>query len=313
MNILITSASSKVLLVKEFVLAAKKYGMRVFTSDLAPCAAGFYSDGHFVLPYLKEEQEFEYKILDICRKNNVGLIIPTRDGDLVYFSAAKNMFKENGIEIVVASEESIQTCVNKRKFHNFLIENNISPIPILNPSKITDCDFPVFVRPEVGAAGKGCFLAHRQEDIEVLDFNKYMLHPYISAKEYSIDVLMDLDEGVALQSVCRERVAVSSGESKISKITRIDEVERISENICSKLRLVGHNVVQAFCIDGNVIVIETNARFGGASNLSIKAGLNSVDRIIRMFLGYDDAKINKDIQSNLTMYRFSEDYICESE
>ena len=313
MNILITSASSKVLLVKEFILAAKKHGIKVYTSDLTSCAAGFFGDGHFILPRLKEEARFEDEILDLCMKNNIGLIVPTRDEDLIYFSIAKTRFKENGIEVLVANEKSIDTCIDKRKFYTFLTENKMSPIPILSPPEIKDCDFPIFVRPTIGSGGRGCFLAKKLRDIEELDFEQYLFHPYISAKEYSIDVLMDLDGKAALQSVCRERIIVNSGESKISKITRIKEVETISENICSKLELVGHNVIQVFYNDGNIMVIEANARFGGASNLSIKAGLDSADRIVRMFLGDMSARINKDIRSDLIMYRFSEDYICEPE
>jgi carbamoyl-phosphate synthase large subunit len=213
--------------------------------------------------------------------------------------------------VLVAGQESIQTCVNKRKFYIFLIENNISPVPILNPTNICDSDFPVFVRPIIGSGGRGCFLAKSRKDIAELDSGKYLVHPNIVSREYSIDVLMDLTGKKTLQSVCRERVSVSAGESKISKVAKMPEIESAAEYICGKLELVGHNVLQAFCVDSKVIMIEANARFGGASNISIKAGLNSVDRIVRMFCGDETAYINQEIKQNLIMYRFSEDYICE--
>lgn len=311
MNILITSASAKVILVKEFAASAKKYGSSVFTADLSPCAAGFFGAGHFLVPPLKKESEFEENIFDICLKNNIKLIIPTRDEDLVYFSCVKNKFRDSGISVLVAEENAIQTCVNKRKFSAFLKANGMASIPDLDANSICDSDFPLFIRPVTGSGSRGCFLANSHKDIYDLDREKYLIHPNISSKEYSIDVLMDLAGKKVLQSVCRERVSVSAGESKISKIVKIPEIERTAENICEKLELVGHNVLQAFYIDGIVVMIEANARFGGASNISIKAGLNSIDRIVRMFFGDESAYANQEIKTNLIMYRFSEDYICE--
>ena len=311
MNILITSAGAKVILVRDFVESAKRHNSNVFTADLSICATGFFGSGHFLLPPLKQEMEFEEKIFEVCSKNNIRLIIPTRDEDLIYFSRTKEKFKNNGVDVLVADEEMIHTCVNKRKFSDFLKDNRLSSIPILDHSNIHDKDFPLFVRPIIGSGSRGCFLAKSFADIESLDYNKNLIHPNIISKEYSVDVLMDLSGKNFLQAVCRERVAVSGGESKISKIVNMPEIEHTAKYICEKLELVGHNVLQAFWVDGRVIMIEANARFGGASNISIRAGLNSVDRIVRMFFGDETAYINQEIKSNLIMYRFSEDYICE--
>ena len=56
--------------------------------------------------------------------------------------------------------------------------------------------------------------------------------------------------------------------------------------IAEMLGVKGHSVFQAFIDDtGHPIFIEANLRFGGASCLSIKAGLRSVERILDMAFG----------------------------
>ena len=60
-------------------------------------------------------------------------------------------------------------------------------------------------------------------------------------------------------------------------VTKFDlKIEKKIKNILEKLKITGHVVIQGIIDKKNSFqVIECNARFGGASNTSIEAGLDS--------------------------------------
>ncbi|MDC0547306.1 ATP-grasp domain-containing protein, partial [Gammaproteobacteria bacterium] len=102
-----------------------------------------------------------------------------------------------------------------------------------------------------------------------------VFQPYIEGEEISIDSWCD-GAGVLKGCILRYRNLVINGESQITTTFRNQEIEDKIEKIINKLEIKGHAVLQAI-IDagGNVHLIEINARFGGASTVSIAAGLDS--------------------------------------
>lgn len=308
-NVLITSAAAKVPLVQAFREALGEGG-KVFTADLAAdCAAAHFSDGHFVVRPSTAADAVDH-LIDLCVRHQVGLVVPTRDGELAQLAAARHRFADAGIFVHVASAAVIGTCQDKRAFTRFLIDHDLPAVPLVD-CRPADMMFPVFVRPVFGSAGRGAQRVDRLEDLEALSRSEEVLiHPLIQAPEYSIDLLMDLDGRNALDAVCRERVQVVAGESKISRVVDLPEMTGIVKRIGETLGLVGHNTLQAFLdpVRGP-LVIEVNPRFGGASNLSIRAGLDSPRRIIQMMRGDGAASEPRKIAVGATMFRYPQDVI----
>ena len=67
-----------------------------------------------------------------------------------------------------------------------------------------------------------------------------------------------------------------NGESQITTTVNLPSVEAVCRQAAESLPLYGHVVMQVI-VDGSghVHLIECNARFGGASTLSVAAGLDS--------------------------------------
>lgn len=311
MNVLITSSGSKVLLVKNFLEAAKQFGLKVFTADIInEVASSFFSDRHFILPRTSDKIEFVSTLKNICINNNIGLIVPTRDGELNILSEIKDDFSSIGILILVPEKETVDICLNKRKFSNFVSNLGFSSIPVIK--NLNSINPPYFIRPVYGASSVGTRTANSIVEAEMFNNEDFLIHPFIYDKEYSIDLLMNLEGTRALQAVCRERSQIIGGESKISKVVDLPILMNTCMEIGEKLKLVGHNVLQAFYTDDlGVTMIEANARFGGASNLSIASGLNSPIRILKMLKNDFSAYENIQIKMGLNMYRYSEDIIIE--
>lgn len=308
-NVLVTSAAAKVPLIQGFQSALQGAG-RVFSADItADCAAAHLSDGHFVVARNDVPGALD-QLLELCVSNEIGLVVPTRDGELPGLAAVRERFAARGVFIHVALPETVAICQNKRVFSHFLTTRGLPPVPLLDPAA-SNLAFPVFVRPVSGSAGRGArAVGSRRELEDALAMDDCLVHPLIKAPEYSIDLLMDLEGRRALDAVCRERIQVVAGESKISRVTYLPELAAMVKRVGEALRLVGHNTVQAFLDpDRGPLLIEINPRFGGASNLSIQAGLASPRRILQMLQGDAAACRPADIDIGATMFRYPQDII----
>lgn len=308
-NVLISSIAAKVLLVRAFRGALGDTG-RVHTCDTnAQCAGGLAAHAHHrVLPL--SDADALPQLLALCEREQIHLIVPTRDGELPFFARHVAAFKAIGTRILVPDEASLSRCQDKRAFTLHLQSCGLPAVPLMDPA---DAHVPAFVRPIRGAAGAG---ARRVDDRNELDScladDGYLVHPLVIAPEYSIDLLMDMEGQRAVQAVCRERIQIVGGESKISRVIDHPRLAELSCRLGEAFHLVGHNTVQAFDDPGRgVLFIEVNPRFGGASNLSIQAGLDSPARIIALMRGDDSAHEERPIRHGTTMYRYSDDFIVQ--
>lgn len=314
-NILIMSVAAKVLLVTSFKKALEPYGGKVFTADMrSECPAAFFGDEHFPLMAISAPEAFE-QIMQIVIENEIGLIIPTRDGELPILAQWAPAFADLGVKVLVANLDVIATCQDKQAFTNTLDESGLPGIPLLKRDlAIFRDNFPIFIRPITGSAGKGTRAVRSEEDLPAFeDWGNILFHPFITAPEYSIDLLMGLEAGKPIQCLVRERQHVENGESKISQVINHPELEAKALELGKKLGLVGHNLVQAFYSPINgPLFIEINPRFGGASNLSVFAGLESPCRLVQLWKGQHEAAVAaRNIQYGAKMLRYSQDVLID--
>lgn len=311
MNVLILSVAAKVLLVQAFQAAVASGGGRVLAADLERDSAGlFFADGAVNLPRT-DDPGFAEALLKVCKAESVGLVVPTRDGELAVLAGLKARFRAEGIEVLVPAAEALADCADKRRFGVACGRLGLQTPKTFGPGETPDA-FPVFVRPVRGAGGRG---ARR---IEAADWTPQgadmLVQAFCPLPEYSVDVLMDL-EGAPVQAVARRRLSVRAGEAVKSRVEDAPALTEASLKLCAGLGLVGHNVVQAFWDGvGEPLFIEVNPRFGGASNLSIQAGLASPERLVMMVEGRAEAaQAPRPIRHGLTMLRYSQDLLVEAD
>lgn len=312
MNVLILSAAAKVPLVRAFIEAAHAREGKVFAADLgADNAAMFEADHALVLPR-SDAPDFIDTLVRVCGANQIGLIVPTRDSELGVLSAAKPTFVDAGVTVMAPGAAALAICQDKRRFVEFCASRGLAT-PHTYAAGEPPMRFPVFVRPVRGSGGKG---AGRVDTLADLPTGRDLLvQDLATAPEYSIDALMDFS-GRPLQAVARRRLVVRDGEAVKSRTEDLADLVDQALGLCSALGLVGHNVVQAFhSSEKGVQFIEINPRFGGASNLSIQAGLASPERILQMLAGEDvEAARERPIVHGLTMLRHAEDrFVTEAD
>ena len=121
-NILITSAGRRVSLLKAFQkeLRSRFPGAEVYAADFNPTLAPACHVAHksFKVPKLNDPSYAE-KLLELCILNQVKLVIPTIDTELMLLAENANAFQQHGVQIVISSLDFVRTCRNKRSVHEF--------------------------------------------------------------------------------------------------------------------------------------------------------------------------------------------------
>jgi carbamoyl-phosphate synthase large subunit len=311
MNVLILSAAAKTPLVRAFAEAVHARGGRVFAADLGPDNAALFEADHAVLLPRSDAAGFEAALVETCAAHAIGLVVPTRDGELPVLAAAKARLAALGVTALVPSQDALDACQDKRRFVQVCAAHGFAT-PRTYPPGETPEQLPVFVRPVRGAGAKGARRVDRAEDLAGVE--DLLVQALERAPEYSVDVLMDLS-GRPLQAVARRRLMVRDGEAVKSRTEAAPDLTNQALGLCAALGLVGHNVVQAFYTpEAGARFIEVNPRFGGASNLSIQAGLASPERILEMVEGrHEAAATPRPIAYGLTLLRHAQDRIVTDE
>ncbi|MEP1097183.1 MAG: NAD-dependent epimerase/dehydratase family protein [Cyclobacteriaceae bacterium] len=276
-NILVTSSSKKIPLIQSVRKAANKLSseVQIFGGDQNPNSLSFnYTDDKYIMPETSKDNVDH--ILSWCLRNNVKYIIPTRDGELNFWSDQKEYFKSNGISVMVSDSGSIQNCIDKYQFSQICEELGLPSIPTAKRiSRIESKTFVVKERCGAGSENIGLNLEKFHAQKHAKKLKEAVYQPYIKGKEVSADAYVTKG-GIVKGVVIRYRIFVENGESVVTETFQDSKIQEIITESIRKLNLYGHIILQAIVTpDLNVHIIECNARFGGASTLSLAAGLDS--------------------------------------
>lgn len=310
MNILITSASRKVSLVRNFKKALKNNG-KVIAMDISKEASALYFADSYIIGLRSDNPNFIDSILDTCKEHNINLIIPTRDEELSLFAKNKELFNENNIEVMVSDVDAIEICQNKNRFIEFCKNHNFSIPRTFNIDEISESDFPLFLKPVIGKGGLDTFRVDSIAHLKTLNLEDFIIQEFVDADEFTIDLFADFN-GNVISAVPRERVLVGGGESLITKTFKNDLIICETVRLSESLGLKGHNTIQCFFDGESIKFIEVNPRFGGAASISFEAGANSAEFLLKIL---NNEKLEPQIgefKDNLTSLRYIDDYFLES-
>jgi len=313
-NVLITSAAAKVMLVKAFAEAVHALGGKVYTADLpdVPCAAKWFSDGHVALPPTHDEPAFVQALHATCEQLGITLVVPTRDAELPLMADIRDDFLQTlGVQIHVSRPWTIATCLDKKRFVEFCQTRNIPVLPLVDPQHAAD-HLPLFARPRSAAGGRGARRIMDEVHLQQALKEECILQPCVDAPEYSIDMLRTLDGNKTLGLAIRKRENVRCGEAQYGMLVQHDALAEVACKLAAALQLCGHCNLQFFdCSRRGILAIEVNPRFGGASNLAIRAGLDSPARILQMHQHPQQEIPPVTVQTGWQMLRYGNDIILD--
>lgn len=276
-NVLVLAAGRRVELVKAFkeCLAAKVAGAGVFAADTRPSlASACHAADRAFTSVRSDDPAYPDFLLNLCRENDVSLVIPTIDTELCLLAAQRDRFASHGVHLIISSPDLVAVCRDKRRTAALFESVGVATPTIYSPDAIR---FPAFAKPYDGSRSIGAtpLMSPGALTPAMLADEKLMFMEMIGGDhvEYTVDVYYDR-EGELRCLVPRQRLEVRSGE--ISKgLTRrgavydylLPRLSRISgARGCLTVQLFVNHEAEHFA------GIEINPRFGGGYPLTHAAG-----------------------------------------
>lgn len=291
-NILFTSAGRRVSLIRYFKEALLEMGVDgvMVTADMRKNApAAQVSDVHELLPRVTD-LDYIPRLIDLCEKHDIKLVIPLIDTELQVLADHRNEFEKIGAFVLVSASEVIQIGNDKRKTALFLESIGMKTPKLIDPYQAVNENYtcyPLMLKPFNGSSSIGVTKVNSVEELKF--FLSYiqnpMLQELVTGQEYTVDVLMDF-QGKACAAVPRLRIETRSGEVSKGMTVKDKQIMNAAKKVAEALPgAVGCITLQCFVTDlKEIVFIEINPRFGGGVPLSLAAGAHFCKTIIQWLL-----------------------------
>lgn len=310
MNILFTCAGRRTYLLNYFKEQLAGDG-KIIGADMQLSAPALsVADIKEVVPAVYDS-DYINKVLDICRKDQVNVLISLNDLELPILADSKEKFEKIGVTVVVSSPEVIDICFDKYKTAQWIKSIGLNaPITFvrIDDAKMAlgkgDISFPLFLKPRWGSGSIGLETVNNMEELEEVYqqlFKKIkktilatasvgdeyiMIQEKLGGQEYGLDVMNDLNGNHIAVSV-KQKLAMRAGETDKAVTCDLPEVREIGRVIGEKLHHIGNldvDIMQR--VNGDYCVLELNPRFGGGFPFSYEAGVNLPKAIIEWAKGH---------------------------
>lgn len=309
MNILLTSSGRRTYLV-DYLKQALAGSGEVHAANSVYSIAMQLADKSVCTPNIYDDEYIDF-LLKYCLDNKISALISLFDIDLPVLARSKNIFAENGVQVVVSAYEVTQVCNDKFKTFNFLTEHGfLAPRSFVDMLEVKEAlasgemNFPLIIKPRWGMGSIGIYEAENELELDVFfakvkkdierTYLKYesledlehsvLIQEKIVGQEYGMDVLNDLNGNFAA-AVPKMKLAMRSGETDSAEVIDHDALIQIGKNLSTKLQHCGNLDVDCFEKDGHFYVLEMNCRFGGQYPFSHLAGTNFPQAIVSWLEG----------------------------
>ncbi|WP_214825912.1 ATP-grasp domain-containing protein [Exiguobacterium algae] len=308
-NVLLLSAGRRVELVQSFKQAAERLGIAstIIAGDVSEYApALFMADRAVQLPRISHP-DYIGRIMAVCREEDVSLVIPTIDTDLLLLAENKQMIElETGAIVLISPVESIKICRDKIRFQRFLEDHGFGAPRMIEVEGLdpTQMQFPLFIKPKSGSASIHTFKVNNEGELRTyLNVIKDpILQEFITGEEYTVDVFVDFNGKII--SVCpRLRMETRGGEVSKGKITKDRVIIEDVKRLVAALGGIGHLTVQLKKDGQDIKYIEVNPRFGGGAPMSIQSGADSCEYLYAQLLD-QELTYHEDYEDGLIFLRF---------
>ena len=292
MRVLLSSVGRRGYLVKYFKQAVGNAG-EVWGADSSSYAPAFRYCDHVVLLPRVGEAGYADKLLALCRKNKIDMVVPLIDPELEILAAEYDKFRSNGVMAVVSPRRTIEIAFDK--YQTYLCAKQAG---IEVPETVTTIEdalehvlsgkfsWPVMVKPRRGSASMYVYNCRNEDELQLAFRNcpVPVIQQFISGDEYGYDIFCDGDFK-PVSVFCKLKLAMRAGET--------DKAISVNEK---KLIDLGMKIARAFPIFGPAdvdvrtgnngpVLLEINPRFGGGYPCSHLCGADFPAKLVAICKG----------------------------
>lgn len=316
LNILITGiGSSNSLSFVKGLRRQDEIGFTIIGTDIYD--REFSTGGHFVDKFYKVpyayDPGFVSSLLNICKANNVHVVVPIIDEEFMPISLSRSNFEQMGVKVLLPGHEQILLCQDKFKTYLFF-KNNGFPTPETWTAVPASPKYPILMKPRTGRGSKGVRIIQNETELAAYkEAEGYIYQEVINGKEFTIDTLSDAN-GKVLAVVPRIRLEIKNGVSCKGRTVRNKVIEEMSIGICEAVKLTGPSCIQCILTtEGTPYFFEINPRIGSAVILTIQAGVNIPLLAVKGILGMNVTNMVGNFRDNIIMLRYWDEVFNSAE
>jgi carbamoyl-phosphate synthase large subunit len=277
-------------------------------ADANEHAVGRYLNERFYQIPAASANDFIEKILALCVKENIQVIMPLVTRELFVFAANIEKFNQLGIRVLLSDSEALHIANNKSELLQFLQTKGIATpdFRVVNSlaafkNALSDLGYPaktVCFKPSVANGSRGFrILSSQQNDFDLLfnqkpnstyislekiieiysqhekEFPELLVSEYLPGEEYSVDCLAN--QGECIIALPRLRSIMREGISIAGVFEQDQEIIAYCQQIISAIKLHGNIGIQVKrADDGSFKILEINPRVQGTIVAAMGAGVN---------------------------------------
>lgn len=260
------------------VSGQKDHSSFIFQNDRIDVSTKYYITNDSFLNYLN----------DIIMHWNIEYIIPTHD---IIARFLQEKAKEINATIVCSPLETTRVAENKLLMYEKLKDEYYFPkVYDVNSNCI---EFPVFLKPNISAGGKGTRAVFDKNELETVKnsmdtINGYLAYEFLPGKEYTVDCFTDR-KGKLLFVGPRTRERVTNGITYHStRVKLTEEIRKIADSLNEHFEFRG---LWYFQIkedrNGRLKFLEFSVRHAGTMTYYRQLGVNFPLLSLLDFMGYD--------------------------
>lgn len=280
--------------------------------------------GNFAEVPVGDHPDFIPVMLDLCRKNNIHVVMPLVTKELEPLAAHLDQFELAGARVMVSPPSSLEIANNKGKLYEFLEWRGL-PVPnyriIEQAGQLREActalgypEKPVVVKPCLSNGGRGFRILDETFDPLSLFFQEKPGQPlmrlaelesllsstpgipfmlvteYLPGREISVDCLCR--HGETLMAVPRTREKLVNGISVAGEFVEDRQAVRYASAVISALKLHGNIGLQLReSSAGQWLILEINPRVQGTISAALGAGVNLPALGVKLALGLDTGRM----------------------
>lgn len=315
MHILFTGVGRRIELLQAFRNAALALNkeLKIYGADMTGTAPALaYCDYVRKVVAMKDPGYID-NLMAICKEDQIDLVIPTIDTDLLVLSENRECFEQIGTRVMISAPDKIHICRDKNNTSQFFVDCGLHAPMSVNDWEEYSAGYPAFIKPKDGSSSINAFKVENPDELEVYagQIEDYIVQPFVSGHEYTIDIFCNWS-GKPISIIPRKRIQVRAGEVLKTRIELDDSMIEESKKLCKEFKPCGPMTVQLIRDDQGIDwFIEINPRFGGGAPLSMKAGARSAEAILKLIDGESVAYIS-DIADGAIYSRFDQS-VCITE
>jgi carbamoyl-phosphate synthase large subunit len=314
-NVLLTAGSRRVPLVQAFRTALRSLGLpgSVIVTDVNPLSPAVHvADRSYRVP-MATHSGYLPELLALCESEGVRLVVPTIDDELPILGGAREQFAARGALLACSAEETAVVCNDKLLTCDRLRTAGVAAAATYLPGKLpAGLSTPLFIKPRVGRGAVGAFAVRSPRELAF--FLDYVPDPviqeYLDGPEFTIDVLCDLS-GRPVSIVPRERVVIRAGVIDRGRTVNDRGLLTLAEQACAAIPFVGAVNIQCRMRGGVPVIFEINPRFSGGIPLTIQAGADFPQMLVKLALGRQVAPAVGNFKDDLWMTSFESSFFID--